>query len=127
MFPEEGDLRLAGRVDINGFATGALQVFIDGGFGGVCINNFGARDADVACRQMGFVGGAYLDNAVDPDQVAASTEVCLVLQHFSSMCSRSDGLPRTYSFDGHPNPSPPYHPMQTHHQVPHGCTCMCAG
>lgn len=54
---EEGSLRLVGRVDINGFATGAVQVFHDGAFGAVCVEGFDAAAADVACRQMGFVGG----------------------------------------------------------------------
>lgn len=72
---QEGDLRLAGRVDINGFATGALQVFIDGAFGGVCVSNFGTRDADVACRQMGFAGGTYVPHAVDAERVAESIQV----------------------------------------------------
>ena len=62
-------------MDINGFATGALHVFLDGAFGGVCINNFGPRDADVACRQMGFVGGAYVRDAVDPDRTTESIQV----------------------------------------------------
>lgn len=62
---EEGDLRLISRLDINGFATGALQVFHDGAFGAVCSNNFGPSDADVACRQLGFVGGAPLPLALD--------------------------------------------------------------
>eukprot|EP00892_Ulva_mutabilis_P012288 jgi/Ulvmu1/9431/UM051_0059.1 len=57
---EEGDLRLVARVVVNGFATGALQVFLDGDFGAVCVNTFDPADADVACRQMGFSGGTAL-------------------------------------------------------------------
>ena len=53
----EGDLRLVDRVDINGFATGALQVFVDGSFGAVCSSRFSHEEAEVACRQMGFVSG----------------------------------------------------------------------
>eukprot|EP00892_Ulva_mutabilis_P004969 jgi/Ulvmu1/2844/UM144_0009.1 len=60
----DGDLRLVDRVDINGFATGALQVFHDGAYGAVCSNNFDDTDAHVACRQMGFIGGANLANAL---------------------------------------------------------------
>eukprot|EP00892_Ulva_mutabilis_P007276 jgi/Ulvmu1/4920/UM202_0005.1 len=62
---EEGDLRLAGRLDINGYATGALQVFHDGAFGAVCGNTFDEVDAEVACRQLGFSGGVHLPLAVD--------------------------------------------------------------
>eukprot|EP00892_Ulva_mutabilis_P005581 jgi/Ulvmu1/3395/UM016_0011.1 len=61
---DEGDLRLVSRVDINGFATGSLQVFHNGAFGAVCENQFGATEADVACRQLGFVGGTSLPLAI---------------------------------------------------------------
>jgi len=69
---DEGDLRLVGRVDVNGFVTGALQVFLNGAYGAVCSKGFDAVDADVACRQMGFIGGKPIDTAVDrtgPDLV----------------------------------------------------------
>ena len=62
---EEGDLRIIKRVDINGSATGALQVFHNGAFGAVCNNQFSAVDADVACRQLGFNGGTPLPLALD--------------------------------------------------------------
>ena len=80
---EEGDLRLVDRVDINGFATGALQVFIDGEFGGVCNTLFGPPDAEVACRQMGFTGGAALplelDQTVSPYDIRPEVEVLLLV------------------------------------------------
>eukprot|EP00892_Ulva_mutabilis_P012292 jgi/Ulvmu1/9435/UM051_0063.1 len=72
---EEGDLRLAGRVDINGYATGALHVFLDGAFGAVCVNEFGPADADVACRQMGFVGGTAVPLALRGAGPLGSDEV----------------------------------------------------
>ena len=65
MVAEEGDLRIVNRVDVNGFVTGALQVFLNGAFGAVCSKAFDAVDADVACRQMGFVGGTSIDTAID--------------------------------------------------------------
>lgn len=58
--PEEGDLRLVRNspaVGGAGFVSGALQVFLDGAYGAVCTTNFEDTDADVACRQLGFVGG----------------------------------------------------------------------
>lgn len=80
-FTEEGDLRLVDRVDINGFATGALQVFLDGAFGAVCGVSFGPKEADVACRQLGFVGGTNLPLALDillQDQIRPQLQVlCL--------------------------------------------------
>lgn len=57
-------MRLVGRMDVNGFVTGALQIFVDGAFGAICSTSFGLPDADVACRQMGFVGGAFLPLAI---------------------------------------------------------------
>lgn len=53
----EGDLRLVGTVTINGFVTGAVQVFLNGAFGGVCKTGFGPTGAAVACRQLGYVDG----------------------------------------------------------------------
>lgn len=61
---EEGDLRLVGQVDINGFSTGALQVFRNGAYGAVCIEGFDAVDAGVACRQLGFIGGTAIPLAI---------------------------------------------------------------
>ena len=54
---EEGAARLVSRVDVNGFATGALQVFCEGAWGAVCTSNFDDTDAGVACRQLGFSAG----------------------------------------------------------------------
>ena len=59
----EGDLRLVRREDGNGFATGALQIFHDGAFGAICSNSFNEIAADVACRQLGFLGGTIAPNA----------------------------------------------------------------
>lgn len=50
-------MRLVAREDVNGFATGAVQVFVGGRWGSVCTDRFDDRDADVACRQLGFVAG----------------------------------------------------------------------
>ena len=60
----EGDLRLADRIDVNGYATGALQVYLNGAWGAVCGNRFGRVDASVACRQLGFIDGTTLPLAV---------------------------------------------------------------
>ena len=60
-------MRLVSRVDVNGYATGALQVFCEGAWGGVCNSNFGNSDALVACRQLGFrTGVALTPNAPPP-------------------------------------------------------------
>ena len=88
----DGDLRLVGRVDINGFATGALQVFIEGAFGAVCNTAFGPVDAGVACRQMGFAGGTALPLVLDVgesvDYIRPEIEV-LLLFHPTGLHSRT--------------------------------------
>lgn len=61
---EEGDVRLVDRVDVNGFVTGALQVYCDGAWGAVCTSNFNDPDATVACRQLGFPTGMLLPQAL---------------------------------------------------------------
>lgn len=43
-----GDVRLVARVDVNGFATGGLEVFLNGGFGSVCPEDIGVAEATVA-------------------------------------------------------------------------------
>ena len=53
-------------MDVNGFATGRLQVFQNGGFGGVCDQEFGDAGATVACRQLGFESGRVLPTASIP-------------------------------------------------------------
>ena len=52
----KGGVRLADNrtnEDQNEIA-GYLQVFHDGAWGGVCLEDFDYKDARVACRQMGF-------------------------------------------------------------------------
>ena len=50
-------MRLVSIVEVNGYVTGALQVFCDGQWGAVCCANFNSSDALVACRQLGFTTG----------------------------------------------------------------------
>lgn len=61
-FTVGGGLRLVDRIDVNGYATGSLQVFLNGAWGAVCSNEFNRIAADVACRQLGFSGGTFLRN-----------------------------------------------------------------
>eukprot|EP00892_Ulva_mutabilis_P004970 jgi/Ulvmu1/2845/UM144_0010.1 len=69
---QEGALKLADRVNINGFVTGSLQVFLGGAFGAVCSNRFDPVDAAVACRQLGYRGGTVL-----PDEFIGSSSLPL--------------------------------------------------
>ena len=62
----EGDVRLVARVEVNGFVTGGIQVFRNGGFGAVCDQEFGDEGAVVACRQLGFESGRFLPFANIP-------------------------------------------------------------
>lgn len=56
------------RLDVNGYTTGTLQVFLNGAWGAVCNSNFDTADATVGCRQLGFKSG------VIPPQEAAIAE-----------------------------------------------------
>lgn len=60
MHAEEGDVRVVDEVAVNGFVTGALQVFQGGRYGAVCSTGFDDADAAVACRQLGFPGAAFV-------------------------------------------------------------------
>lgn len=74
----EGALRLMGRVDVNGFATGALQMFLGCAWGAVCTASFGHTDTLVACRQLGFATGGRIP--LDPSFRSRNPDlVCITL------------------------------------------------
>ena len=56
----EGDLRLVNEERVDNWVTGGLQIFFDGAWGQVCRGLFQGRDADVACRQLGFGAGTQV-------------------------------------------------------------------
>ena len=47
-------MRLVDRLDVNGFATGAVQYFSRGRWTPVCSFGFDENERAVACRQLGL-------------------------------------------------------------------------
>ncbi|XP_041453755.1 scavenger receptor cysteine-rich domain superfamily protein-like [Lytechinus variegatus] len=46
-------------------SSGIVQVFLNGSWGDICFSNWDRRDADVACRGLGFSGSFYATNVDD--------------------------------------------------------------
>ena len=74
---EDGALRLqplpaavaaAAGLNATAYATGRLEVCYSGRYGLVCDDNFGAAEARVACRQLGYLYGKVLG----PEDMAAA-------------------------------------------------------
>ena len=61
--PQAGELRLIDRDGRNlpwpRLISGRLEVYYNGQWGTVCDDNFGAPEATVACRQLGFSEGYH--------------------------------------------------------------------
>ena len=56
----EGHLRLVHDSISTGLqSSGRLEIYLNGEWGTVCNDSFGATEATVACRQLGFTG--YLE------------------------------------------------------------------
>ena len=57
-------MRLVEQTTVANWIQGRLELFLDGSWGQVCSarTTFTGSDADVACRQLGFSGGAVAPN-----------------------------------------------------------------
>ena len=60
-------MRLVNMRRVANWVTGNLQLFFDGAWGQVCPRLFGGRDADVACRQLGFRAGSQANPVMGDD------------------------------------------------------------
>lgn len=74
MHAEEGDIRLIDKEMISNWVTGKPQVFFEGSWSQVCAGEFGAPDANVACRQLGYGAGTTVPQFLtDADRVTLRT------------------------------------------------------
>ena len=55
----------------DGLSAGRLEMFINNRWGTVCSNRFNTRDANVACRQLGFAEAEAFTTAADLEYVFA--------------------------------------------------------
>ena len=51
-----GSLRLVTQSSTYNTRAGQLEIYLNNEWGTVCDNDFGFVDANVACRQLGYVG-----------------------------------------------------------------------
>ncbi len=58
----EGSLRLVNSTSTNASGAGRLEIYLRGKWGTVCDDNFGSTDADVACRQLGYLSASREDS-----------------------------------------------------------------
>ncbi len=69
-----GDLRLVDNLNATASVSGGrLEVFYNGEWGTICDDGFDRSEADVACRQLGFV------DSISSDSVDNLGYVCVVL------------------------------------------------
>nr|XP_054775688.1 soluble scavenger receptor cysteine-rich domain-containing protein SSC5D-like [Lytechinus pictus] len=61
----EWAVRLVDRYENVLPSSGIVQVFLNGSWGDICFSNWDRRDADVACRCLGFSGSFHTTNVDD--------------------------------------------------------------
>ena len=102
-FAEGGDLRLVGQSEVAHWQIGRLEVFFEGSWSQVCATGFGANDADVACRQLGFGSGTVASSLADlepPSDVLVSPVVALTFSGCTGAESRLLDCPLEDAFRG---------------------------
>ena len=54
---DNGDLRLLDHTGSGGISIGRLEIFLSAvnDWGTVCLNNFDVYEADIACKQLGYL------------------------------------------------------------------------
>lgn len=82
--PARGDLRIAGGTS----SRGRLEVFLDAQWGTVCDDEFDNREAQVACRQMGFSNGTDDTTGIYTHWSPAETQVPVHLDDL--LCTGSE-------------------------------------
>eukprot|EP00892_Ulva_mutabilis_P004968 jgi/Ulvmu1/2843/UM144_0008.1 len=83
---EEGDVRLVGRIDINGFATGALQIFHEGAFGAVNQTGSDLRRIPILLAGANCTGGEGGLAECPGNGLGGGTEQCGINSIVSLIC-----------------------------------------
>jgi hypothetical protein len=78
----DGDIRLVG-----GASSGRLEIFFNGAFGTVCDDGFGAEEARVACRELGFADGVFSGNSVGSGEILLDNVECIGTEGSLLQCS----------------------------------------
>lgn len=85
---EEGDLRLINEEKAANWVTGNVEVFFEGSWSKVCAADFGAADAVVACRQLGY-GAGTIDGVAGSPMHELTDTIATMMNHTRGTASEA--------------------------------------
>ena len=88
-----------GELRLSGTDKGRLDIFHNGEWGMICDDGFTSREAEVACRQMGFPDSKTVERTFKPSQrEPALQKVIHNCDKFGSLMGVGCFLKSTYQF-----------------------------